>query len=122
MKTVGLVQAHHRGWGGARDFSLATLNGRYAVQEVIAQRDADGSDAPPLTGAGPDLRLTLARALMEAHAGTFDVVPGEPSGVRVRIGFPLVRVLKRSSEGAGATPADAAQTNTDDRLRRALVT
>jgi 2-polyprenyl-3-methyl-5-hydroxy-6-metoxy-1,4-benzoquinol methylase/molybdopterin-guanine dinucleotide biosynthesis protein A len=35
MKTVGLVQAHHRGWGGARDFSLATVNGRYAAQEVI---------------------------------------------------------------------------------------
>lgn len=38
MKTkrvVGLVQAHHRGWGGARDFSLAQVGGKYAVEEVI---------------------------------------------------------------------------------------
>jgi 2-polyprenyl-3-methyl-5-hydroxy-6-metoxy-1,4-benzoquinol methylase len=37
MKTVGLIQAHHRGWGGARDFSLARVNGKYAVEEVIAR-------------------------------------------------------------------------------------
>jgi spore coat polysaccharide biosynthesis protein SpsF (cytidylyltransferase family)/2-polyprenyl-3-methyl-5-hydroxy-6-metoxy-1,4-benzoquinol methylase len=35
MKTVGLVQAHYRGWGGARDLSLATVNGKPAVAEVI---------------------------------------------------------------------------------------
>ena len=37
MKTVGLVQAHYRGWGGARDLSLATLNGKPAVAEVIGR-------------------------------------------------------------------------------------
>ena len=37
MKTVGLIQAHHRGWGGARDFSLARVNGKYAVEEVIGR-------------------------------------------------------------------------------------
>jgi 2-polyprenyl-3-methyl-5-hydroxy-6-metoxy-1,4-benzoquinol methylase/spore coat polysaccharide biosynthesis protein SpsF (cytidylyltransferase family) len=37
MKIAGLIQAHHRGWGGARDFSLARVNGRYAVEEVIAR-------------------------------------------------------------------------------------
>ena len=37
MKTVGLIQAHYRGWGGARDFSLARVGGRYAVEEVIAR-------------------------------------------------------------------------------------
>lgn len=37
MKTVGLIQAHHRGWGGARDFSLAHVGGKYAVEEVIAR-------------------------------------------------------------------------------------
>jgi SAM-dependent methyltransferase/molybdopterin-guanine dinucleotide biosynthesis protein A len=35
MKTIGLVQAHYRGWGGAKDLSLATLNGKPAVAEVI---------------------------------------------------------------------------------------
>jgi hypothetical protein len=37
MKTVGMIQAHHRGWGGARDFSLARVGGKYAVEEVIAR-------------------------------------------------------------------------------------
>jgi len=35
MKAAGLIQAHHRGWSGARDFSLARVNGKYAVEEVI---------------------------------------------------------------------------------------
>jgi len=34
-KVVGLVQAHHRGWAGAKDFSLARVGGKYAVEEVI---------------------------------------------------------------------------------------
>lgn len=34
-KIVGLVQAHHRGWAGATDLSLARVNGKYAVEEVI---------------------------------------------------------------------------------------
>jgi spore coat polysaccharide biosynthesis protein SpsF (cytidylyltransferase family)/2-polyprenyl-3-methyl-5-hydroxy-6-metoxy-1,4-benzoquinol methylase len=34
-KTIGLVQAHYRGWGGAKDFSLASVNGKLAVAEVI---------------------------------------------------------------------------------------
>ncbi|HEY2010135.1 MAG TPA: methyltransferase domain-containing protein [Rhizomicrobium sp.] len=37
MKTIGLIQAHHRGWGGARDFSLARVSGKYAVEEVITR-------------------------------------------------------------------------------------
>ena len=37
MKTIGLIQAHYRGWGGARDFSLARVGGKYAVEEVIAR-------------------------------------------------------------------------------------
>ena len=37
IKTVGLVQAHHRGWGGARDFSLAQVGGKYAVEHVVAR-------------------------------------------------------------------------------------
>ena len=35
MKIVGLVQAHHRGWAGAQDLSLARVGGKYAVEEVI---------------------------------------------------------------------------------------
>jgi spore coat polysaccharide biosynthesis protein SpsF (cytidylyltransferase family) len=40
MKTVGLVQAHHRGWAGALDFSLAQVNGKAAVEEVIDRLQA----------------------------------------------------------------------------------
>jgi len=35
MKIVGLVQAHHLGWAGAQDFSLARVGGKLAVEEVI---------------------------------------------------------------------------------------
>jgi spore coat polysaccharide biosynthesis protein SpsF (cytidylyltransferase family) len=34
-KVIGLVQAHHRGWSGAKDLSLARVGGKYAVEEVI---------------------------------------------------------------------------------------
>ncbi|HKB96170.1 MAG TPA: methyltransferase domain-containing protein [Rhizomicrobium sp.] len=40
MKIVGLIQAHHRGWAGARDFSLARVSGKYAVEEVIDRLQA----------------------------------------------------------------------------------
>jgi 2-polyprenyl-3-methyl-5-hydroxy-6-metoxy-1,4-benzoquinol methylase len=40
MKIVGLIQAHHCGWAGARDFSLARVNGKYAVEEVIGRLQA----------------------------------------------------------------------------------
>jgi 2-polyprenyl-3-methyl-5-hydroxy-6-metoxy-1,4-benzoquinol methylase len=35
VKTIGLIQAHHRGWAGAKDFSLASVGGKLAVEEVI---------------------------------------------------------------------------------------
>lgn len=40
MKVAGLIQAHHRGWGGALDFSLAQVEGKYAIEEVIARLKA----------------------------------------------------------------------------------
>jgi spore coat polysaccharide biosynthesis protein SpsF (cytidylyltransferase family) len=40
VKVVGLVQAHHRGWGGAVDFSLAQVGGKTAVEEVILRLKA----------------------------------------------------------------------------------
>jgi len=39
-KVVGLVQAHHRGWAGAMDLSLARVNGKFAVEEVIDRLSA----------------------------------------------------------------------------------
>jgi spore coat polysaccharide biosynthesis protein SpsF (cytidylyltransferase family) len=40
MKIAGLIQAHHRGWGGALDFSLALIEGRFAVEDVITRLKA----------------------------------------------------------------------------------
>jgi len=40
VKIIGLVQAHHRGWAGAKDFSLAQVGGKYAVEEVIDRLQA----------------------------------------------------------------------------------
>jgi 2-polyprenyl-3-methyl-5-hydroxy-6-metoxy-1,4-benzoquinol methylase len=40
MKVVGLIQAHHLGWGGAQDFSLALVQGKYAIEEVIVRLKA----------------------------------------------------------------------------------
>jgi spore coat polysaccharide biosynthesis protein SpsF (cytidylyltransferase family)/SAM-dependent methyltransferase len=40
VKIIGLVQAHHMGWAGARDFSLARVGGKYAVEEVIDRLQA----------------------------------------------------------------------------------
>src|SRR5450755_4102042 len=40
MKIVGLVQAHHLGWAGAQDFSLARVGGKLAVEEVIDRLSA----------------------------------------------------------------------------------
>ena len=37
MTIAGLIQAHHRGWGGAVDFSLARIDGEYAVEAVIGR-------------------------------------------------------------------------------------
>jgi len=40
MKIVGLVQAHYLGWAGAQDFSLARVEGKLAVEEVIGRLSA----------------------------------------------------------------------------------
>jgi spore coat polysaccharide biosynthesis protein SpsF (cytidylyltransferase family) len=53
VKIVGLIQAHHRGWAGARDFSLARVGGKYAVEEVI-DRLQDMPQIASVTIAVPD--------------------------------------------------------------------
>lgn len=40
MKIVGLIQAHHRGWGGALDFSLSEIEGKRAIELVIERLKA----------------------------------------------------------------------------------
>jgi spore coat polysaccharide biosynthesis protein SpsF (cytidylyltransferase family)/ubiquinone/menaquinone biosynthesis C-methylase UbiE len=36
-KIVGVIQAHHLSWAGAADFSLARIDGQYAVEAVISR-------------------------------------------------------------------------------------
>ena len=53
MKIVGLVQAHHLGWAGAQDLSLARVGGKLAVEEVIDRLQAM-ADVAHVTVAVPD--------------------------------------------------------------------
>ncbi len=70
-----------------------------AVALVIEQRPGpDGRSQSSLNGGGPDLRLTLARELMEAHGGQFEIEPCENGSVRVRLTFPAGRIVKSSEE------------------------
>jgi K+-sensing histidine kinase KdpD len=93
------------------------------VAVAIEQQPGAGAGGnPALNGAGPDLRLTLARALMEAHGGTFDVAHCDDRGVRVRIAFPAARLIKRLTDMTELPPVESAPHAVDDRFRRALVT
>ena len=50
MKIVGLVQAHHRGWAGAQDFSLARVDGKLCR----------GGGDRPAPGHAADRAVTIA--------------------------------------------------------------
>jgi len=93
------------------------------VALVIERQPRPGTGSTPtLNGGGPDLRLTLARALMEAHGGKLDVEPCDGLGVRVRIAFPVGRLITRSNDMREPATVAAAPSETDDRLRGVLVT
>jgi len=87
---------------------------------IETQSGPAGHGNPTVAGGGPDLRLTLARTLMEAHGGKFDVEQGD--GLSVRITFPADRFIKRSDEARESPKVDAARRNNDDRLRGVSVT
>jgi signal transduction histidine kinase len=93
-----------------------------AVALVIElQPGQQGHSKPTLNGGGPDLRLTLARELMEAHGGKFEVEANDRLGVRVRIIFPVVRVVKWSDEMGEPPTLEAAARATGDNARGVLV-
>lgn len=37
LKIIGLIQAHYLSWNGAPDFSLSMVDGKYAIEHVIAR-------------------------------------------------------------------------------------
>ena len=37
MKIIGIIQAHSKGWGGAKDSCLNTINDEYVINNVIRQ-------------------------------------------------------------------------------------
>jgi K+-sensing histidine kinase KdpD len=93
------------------------------VALVIEQQPRPpGGSNPTVNGGGPDLRLTLARALMAAHGGKLDVEPCDGCGVRVRIAFPVGRLITHANDMRKPATVDAARSETDDRFRGVLVT
>jgi spore coat polysaccharide biosynthesis protein SpsF (cytidylyltransferase family) len=67
MKTVGLIQAHHRGWGGARDFSLARVGGKHAVETVIARLKSMPAISDVIIAVPDDPGNVIFRDIAAAH-------------------------------------------------------
>jgi signal transduction histidine kinase len=74
------------------------------VLVIEPQPGQTGHARSNVNGSGPDLRLTLARELMEAHGGNFEVDSDEAGSTRIRITFPATRVVKWS-DGTPEIPA-----------------
>jgi hypothetical protein len=100
----------------------AELEGaKKAVALVIEdQPSSPGRSNPIIDRALPDLRLTLARTLMEAHGGTLDVEKRD--GLCLRITFPIERVVKSSDDARESPKASVVGRRNDDRMRCASVT
>jgi hypothetical protein len=100
----------------------AELEGaKKAVALVIEdQPSSPGRSNPIIDRALPDLRLTLARTLMEAHGGTLDVEKRD--GLCLRITFPIERVVKSSDDARESPKASVVGRRNDDRMRGASVT
>jgi 2-polyprenyl-3-methyl-5-hydroxy-6-metoxy-1,4-benzoquinol methylase len=67
MKTIGLVQAHCRGWNGARDLSLASMNGKPAVAEVIGRLKAMPQLTEVVVAVPDDPGNEIFREIAAAH-------------------------------------------------------
>jgi len=70
VKIVGLVQAHHMGWAGARDFSLARVNGKYAVEEVIDRLQAMAQVSAVTIAVPDDPGNEIFRDIAQARGAT----------------------------------------------------
>lgn len=81
-KIVGLVQAHHRGWGGARDLSLAIVNGKPAVAEVIDRLKAIPQVAEVVVAVPDDPGNEIFREIAAAHGARCHF--GSPENVLAR--------------------------------------
>jgi signal transduction histidine kinase len=100
----------------------AELEGaKKAVALVIEdQPSSPGRSNPILDGALPDLRLTLARTLMEAHGGKLDIEQGD--ALSVHIVFPIERVVKSSDDTRESPKVGVVGRKNDDRMQGASVT
>jgi spore coat polysaccharide biosynthesis protein SpsF (cytidylyltransferase family) len=67
MKTVGLVQAHHRNWAGALDFSLSTVGGKPAVAEVIDRLKSMPAISDVIIAVPDDPGNAIFRDIAAAH-------------------------------------------------------
>jgi hypothetical protein len=95
--------------------------GRKALSVVLEHRtDPSRCGSPILNGGGPDLRLTLARALMEAHGGRLDIE--QEDGLGVHLSFPAERIVSGSDDVRDGPKACAGDADSDCRLQGAFVT
>ena len=112
-----------RGSGHDAGIRLRLDNAEDEVALVIERQPGPAGEANPSAAAGsPDLRLTLARALMEAHGGKFSVERCDGSGVRLRLTFPIGRILTRGAGAVEPGTVPAAPLELDHRLEDALLT
>ncbi len=92
--------------------------GQRAVELVIEGQTGHGN--PAIGGGSPDLRLTLAHALIQAHGGKLAV--DQHDGLSVHIAFPVDRVVQESADGARLPPTvrrhPAAKTTIDGAICR----
>ena len=116
------VSARSSGHGDVIDIRLQggeLDGGRRAVELVIEPQPAPEGGAGAISagggGGGPDLRLTLARALMEAHGGRLDIE--QRDGLSLHIAFPTDRVVRAAEAPGEPAMAEAPRRENDDRRR-----
>jgi len=89
--------------------------GKRAVELVIEQQSVSSGHSSSAAGGTPDLRLTLAHALMQAHGGKLEV--DQRDGLSVHIAFPVERVTKSSDAARKPPHAEVTRGENDDRRR-----
>jgi signal transduction histidine kinase len=112
------VAARSSGHGDTIEIRLqgAELDGaRRGVELVVEPQSVPETRSSAVSGGIPDLRLTLARALMEAHGGRLEVE--QRDGLSVHIAFPVERVVRAADAPRETAAVEATAPGNDDRVR-----
>ena len=112
------VAARSSGHGDTIEIRLqgAELDGaRRGVELVVEPQSLPEARSSVVSGGIPDLRLTLARALMEAHGGRLEVE--QRDGLSVHIAFPVERIVRSAEAPRETAAAEATAPGSDDQVR-----